>query len=343
MDEYEFKTFNLSTGGGMSVDNLAFQLSGSLEMLNRDFSAPSGLEAGSYTVTRSCTLEIIDLDTSETFVQNRCTSSRFVVPGDSTRTGFEGTNDLAPRTVQANWNGGGRDVIANVPPPKRLVSQEGTYGGVVGTSLPEAAIVPITAQTPGNRSPQSPPGIDSPEVPKIPPRSIPNTPVKPSKPAQTTNGAVYEPPSSGAPFVSMTETRDELSALGARYIQIIDDTQPNLQLAPFGSKNGSVRVNVSRQSNVVRLPDGRPALPTPPLQQKFPSVPDASLSMERAFPTDTGNGAALSPSVQSTPSPPAKSSHLPGATEKPPSQMKLTTPPPLKILKDPLGQPESQT
>lgn len=296
MDEYEYKSFNLSTNGGMSIENLANQLGGTLSSGTHDFAMQRGLEAGSYTVTRSNVLEIIDLETSERFVQNWSTSSQFVVPSDSPHSGSEGMQAFMPGTPLANLSIADRNATTNGPPPKKLVAMP------------------------------PPPGLE------IEPRVLlPNEDTKHPLPHPAAGSAIKRGTSEASactPFLAVHTKESAQSIPEALPLQISDETP--LTTPINGNKSGSVRVHVTRQTNAVRLPGGPPPLPSPPpLQQRRTGPPKPPSSLERTFPSDTNTGAAsLKLPLETVPTPPAKSSRLLGALAKPPAEMRLMNPPP---------------
>ncbi|MBY0551477.1 MAG: hypothetical protein K2W95_29620 [Candidatus Obscuribacterales bacterium] len=335
MDEYEYRSFTLTTGGGMSAENVAHQLGGSLTAGSQNYSIPRGLEAGSYTVTTTNILEIIDLDTSERIVQNWSNSSSFVVPGDSPRSGSEGLRDVMPgASAVVNFSGAGRDAVTFVPPPKRSLIHSGLYPeGLKNALPPNSRVVPLaTVLPPGARTVQPPPGVE------LPPGMQLVQEVSNGRAPSVTGGAVagnnYEQSAGATPFVDMNTVneRTPLTPPGLPF-QIPDETQLQQPLTALNApKNGAVRVHITRQSSAVRLP-GPPALPAPPpLQQKRVSPPDAFSSSDGALPPATASGAALTLAADTVQSPPAKaSSRLFGALAKPPSEMRgLSPPPPLK-------------
>lgn len=296
MDEYEYKSFNLSTSGGMSIENLANQLGGTLSTGNHDFALQRGLEAGSYTVTRSNVLEIIDLETSERFVQNWSTSSQFVVPGDSPHLGSEGMQAFMPGTPPANLSIADRSATTNGPPPKKMVAMP------------------------------PPPGLEF--EPRI---LLPNEGTKDQLPnpgagSENRRGTSESP--ACTPFLAVHTKESAQSIPEALPFQIPDDTP--LTTSINGSKSGSVRVHVTRQTNAVRLPGGPPPLPAPPpLQQRRTGPPEPPISPQSTSPSDNDTAAAsLKLPLKTVPTPPAKSSRLLGALAKPPAEMRLMNPPP---------------
>lgn len=336
MDEYEYKSFNLITSGGMSVENVAHQLGGSLSTGSQSYLIPRGLEAGSYTVTTTNILEIIDLDTSERVVQNWSNSSSFVVPGDSPRSGSEGLRDAMPgASAVVNFSGAGRDAVMFVPPPKRSVIHSGLYPeGLKNALPPNSRVVPMTtALPPGARALQPPLGVE------LPPGMQLVQEVSMAQSASPTGdvfaGNASEQSAGVTPFV-VTNTNERTQAIPPGLpFQIPDETQLHQPITALnGNKNGAVRVQITRQSSTTRLPGGPPALPAPPpLQQKRAGPPDALSSNEGTLPSDTKSGAALKLPSDTVQSPPIKSSRLLGSLAKPPTEMKLMSPPPPLKLK----------
>lgn len=345
MNEYEYKSFNLTTGGGMSVANVAHQLGGSLTAGRHDFTIPFGLEAGSYTVTTSNILEIIDLETSERIVQNWSNSSQFVVPGDNPRSGADGLREAMPGAAAVvNWNGAGRDVVPFAPPPKRPIIHSGLYPEGLRNGLPpNSRIVPLTTILPGGaRAVQPPPGLELPPgmqlVQEVDIAQSANSGPLPSPTGGALVGNAGQQSAGGTQFIDTSPNeRTQFTPPGLPF-QTPDETQLQQQITALnGNKNGSVRVQITRQSSTTRLPGGPPALPAPPpLQQRRVCPPDALSSSSGTLPTDTNSGAALTLPSDTVQSPPTKSSRLLGALAKPPAEMKLMSPPPpLKLRSAP--------